>query len=785
VHTDLVAAGLLPDPYLDANELTMAWVGHADWRYETTLPKRDPTFERADLVFDGLDTAAQVAVGNQVVGETANMHRSYRFDVTDLLASDSESLSVRFTSAYAAAEANRRLLGDRPAAYREPFNHIRKMACNFGWDWGPTLVTAGIWRAARLEQWSTARLARVRPVVTVADDIGRVEIHLDVERTAAGADRPLVVEVRIGDVRASRVIDAGQNGAAVTVEVAQPQLWWPHTYGDQPRYECVVALRDQDSGAELDSWERRIGFRTIELDTSVDEHGTAFALVVNGERLFARGVNWIPDDTFPSRVGPARYLRRLTQAAEANVDLIRVWGGGIYESDAFYDSCDELGLMVWQDFAFACAAYSEEDPLRREIDAEARENVARLMPHPSLMLWNGNNENLWGFRDWGWEELLDGASWGEGYYLGLLPRIVADVDPTRPYWAGSPWSGSWRRHPNDPDHGVSHSWEVWNQCDYTEYLASVPRFLAEFGWQAPPTLATLGHAIGEAPLLADSPAMLHRQKAVDGDGKLRRGLAAHFDDPTSFDEWHFLTQVNQARAVALGVEHWRSQWPVCAGTVLWQLNDCWPAISWAAIDNAGRAKPLYHELRRLYADRLLTFQRRDGRLAVAVVNQSREPWAGTLDVRRIRVDGSVVVRTELAFAAAGQSVAVVDVPPAVAETHEGKEFLVVDGAPLRAWWFPDRDRDFAYPEARFEVAVLPADGGRDVLVTARTLIRDLYLQADRLAPDATADRGLTTLLPGEQVTIHVEGWHGATAELLAARALWCVNGMLPGTASSF
>ncbi|GAB2800386.1 hypothetical protein GCM10027073_35640 [Streptomyces chlorus] len=314
--------------------------------------------------------------------------------------------------------------------------------------------------------------------------------------------------------------------------------------------------------------------------------------------------------------------------------------------------CDELGLMVWQDFLFACASYPEEQPLRGEVEAEARDNVVRLMPHPGLVLWNGNNENLWGFRDWEWEPALRGDSWGGGYYLDLLPRVVAELDPTRPYTAGSPWSGSWDHHPNDPAHGTHHSWEVWNRRDYAEYRDSVPRFVAEFGWQAPPALATLRRALPGERLAPDSLGMLHHQKAEDGNGKLDRGLARHFTPPEDdFDRWHYLTQVVQARAVAGGIEHWRSHWPVCAGTVVWQLNDCWPVSSWSAVDGDSRLKPLYHELRRVYADRLLTLQPgADGdtdRPVLAVINQSAEPWHTSVSLRRMRADGTVLVEQVL------------------------------------------------------------------------------------------------------------------------------------------
>ncbi|WP_329333583.1 glycoside hydrolase family 2 protein [Streptomyces sp. NBC_00663] len=756
VHTDLLAAGVIPDPFLGRNEAEVAWVGRRDWTYETDL-RAGSGHEQTDLVFEGLDTVAEVLLDGRLLGRTRNMHRSYRFDVTGL----SGRLSVRFLSAYAEAEAVRGKLGERPAAYDEPFQYVRKMACSFGWDWGPTLVTAGMWRPVRLEQWSTARISRVRPLVTVEQGLGVVELAVDVERTRVEA--PLTVEATVAGERVRASVD-GTRGV-VRLEVPSPRLWWPRGYGEQPLYDVELTLLHGNS--PLDVWRRRIGFRSVELDRSADEHGTGFTFVVNGERLFARGVNWIPDDVFPSRITRARYRERLGQAADAGVDLVRIWGGGIYESADFYDACDELGLLVWQDFPFACAAYPEEQPLRGEVEAEARENVVRLMPHPSLVLWNGNNENLWGFRDWQWEERLAGESWGEGYYLGVLPRVVAELDPTRPYTAGSPWSGSWDHHPNDPAHGTHHSWEVWNREDYAEYRREVPRFMAEFGWQAPPAYATLRRALPGEELAADSPGMLHHQKAEDGNGKLRRGLERHFDCPEGdFDRWHYLTQVNQARAVATGIEHWRSNWPVCAGTVVWQLNDCWPVTSWAAIDGDGREKPLYHELRRLYADRLLTVQGR----VLAVVNQAAEAWAGAVWLRRMSVAGALIGEAEVEFAAGARAVARVDVPEELVPGGP-KEFLVADAEGLRAVHFPVADRDIPYPRPEFEVSVT-SEGS--VTVAARSLVRDLLLQADRLDPDARADRGLVTLLPGERVTIGVSGWKTPDADA-ARSALYCME----------
>ncbi|MEU5656449.1 glycoside hydrolase family 2 protein [Streptomyces sp. NPDC047737] len=770
VHTDLLAAGVIPDPFLELNEAEVAWVGRRSWTYATDV-LHDSRHERTDLVFEGLDTAARITFDGREVGATRNMHRTYRFDVTGLAG----RLEVNFASAYTEAEAVRAITGDRPNVYPEPFQYIRKMASSFGWDWGPTLVTAGIWRPVRLEHWSTARLASVRPLVTVDEATGSVEVRLQVERTTGGANASLLARATVAGETAEVRFEGDE--AVLRLSVDAPQLWWPRGYGDQPLYDLDVTLSDHEG--QLDTWHRRIGFRTIELDRTADARGSGFTLVVNGERVFARGVNWIPDDVFPSRVTPEGYRTRLGQAADANVDLVRIWGGGIYEDEAFYDVCDELGLMVWQDFLFACAAYPEEQPLRGEIEAEARDNVVRLMPHPSLVLWNGNNENLWGFRDWDWEPGLAGDSWGEGYYLGLLPRLVAELDPTRHYAAGSPWSGTWDHHPNDPDHGTYHSWEVWNRQDYAEYRANVPRFVAEFGWQAPPAMATLQRALPNEVLAPDSPGMLHHQKAEDGNGKLNRGVARHFTLPEGdFDRWHYLTQVVQARAVAAGIEHWRSHWPTCAGTVVWQLNDCWPVSSWAAIDGDGRLKPLHHELRRVYADRLLTLQPSDEGLVLAAINQAPTEWRTTVTLRRLEADGATVSQGTHEVTVAARSVARLPVPAElVPDERSAKEFLVADADGLRATHFPVPDKEFAYAQPSFAVeveTVTGSEGKVDIVVDAHTLVRDLLLQADRLSPSAAADRGLTTLLPGEQVRIRVDGCGEISAED-ARSALYCAD----------
>jgi beta-mannosidase len=755
VHGDLLDAGLIPDPLFDDQEVQVAWVSRADWVYESTGPAPQG-HERVDLVFDGLDTVAVVEVDGIVVGRSRIMHRSYRYDVTSLLTGAAHRVAVHLSSAYTEAEAERERLGPRPNAYPEPFNYLRKMACSFGWDWGPTVVGAAIWRPARWEAWSTARIARLRPLVDVVGGTGTLRVLLDVERTTGGAAADLDVEVLLDGVPVGRgALPAGANSAEIRVDVPDVRVWRPVGYGRPELYDLQVRLTAGDD--PLDVARRRIGFRSLELDRTADDIGSSFVFRINDEPVLVKGVNWIPDDVLPGRMTRQRYAQRLAEAVAANVNLIRVWGGGIYESDDFYDVCDELGLLVWQDFLFACAAYPEAEPLISEIDAEARENVARLSAHPSLVLWNGNNENLWLHEVEHWADREGGRlPWGQRYYLLDLPAIVAEVDPSRPYTAGSPWSGGWQFEPNDPNHQTMHSWDVWNREDYLRYRDTAPRFVAEFGWQAPPAWTTLRDAVSDNPITPSSPGVLHHQKAQDGNGKLERGLAHHFPVPTDVDAWHYLTQLNQVRAIETGVLHWRSHWPRTAGTILWQLNDLWPVTSWAAIDGAGRYKPLFYALRDLYADRVLTIQPSGERLDLCVLNDSPEPWSEEIVVMRIDEHGTPAAIDSFLVETEPRSVHRIPLP-AVLTTFDdpAAEVLVAAAGSTRSLWYGAEPKDTRFTGADPIVDVEQTDEGLEITLTATTLLRDVLVQADRIHPDAIADTGFVTLLPGQSGTIAV------------------------------
>lgn len=793
VHTDLMAAGLLVDPYVGLNEREQVWIDGVDWCY--TLRFDGPGDARSagcvELVCEGLDTIARVELNGVVVGESVNMFVPQRFSVKDELKETGNTLSITFGSATAYAQRECDRLGGLPFAgeaseAKTPYNMIRKMACNFGWDWGPALVTAGIWKPIYIETWGAARIGAVRPLIVRAD-AERAEVDLHVDTVAGVGDREAVrVEYELigpsGDTVTSGSVTgkAGETARAL-IGVDAPSLWWPVGYGEQPLYTLRVVLLDAD-GHAIESIEKRIGMRSVALvarDASSPE-GAAFHFEINGKRVYCKGANWIPDDCFPHRVTAERYRKRITQALEANMNMLRVWGGGLYESDDFYDVCDELGILVWQDLLTACALYPEEEPIYGEIEKEVRYHAARLSSHASLVLWNGGNECIWATFCWGdaWAKprLEDTRGWGRGYWLEMFPKLIGEIDPSRPYWGNSPYSGSLDVEPNSEDAGNCHHWDVWNgHGDASNYLLHRPLFASEFGYHGPPTWPTLARSVPESERVWDSETMHHHNKQVGGQERADRLIRAYFNVPDNYDDWYYLAQLKQVRALTLGCSWFRSQSPWNSGALYWQLNDCWPVASWAAVDGDGRCKPLWYATKRFFSDRLVTIMPREkvaeggeaGAVAVCLHNDCDAAWSGECVVRQMALDGAVVNehREDVAIVARGS--ARFDVPDGMHDRDD--TLLVAECGDLRAMWFFKRDKDIDYPAPEFD-AELERDGDTyQLTITARTLLRDVMIYADRLDPEAVIDDQAVTLLPGEERTFVIASGAELLLEDLTAR----------------
>ena len=777
IHTDLLRAGLIEDPFDGDNESAQHWIGRTSWRYETTFDWKDDGSARHDLVAFGLDTVARIELNGILVGTTQNQHRSHRFDVRSHLREGENRLTITFAAPLTEVERREAEHGAWPQVNEHPFNQLRKTASNFGWDWGIDTATSGIWQPIGIDSWSGVRIAAVRPLVGVHDGDGILTADVELERDSASGDE-LTVSVEVGGARSEERVAPGQTRVRVVARVSEVDLWWPIGHGEHPLYDVIVAA-SAASGAQT-TWSGRVGFRTVEVDTSPDAVGSRFEVKVNGELVLIRGANWIPDHAFVTEIDRDRYRARIMDAVDANMNLLRVWGGGIYESDDFYELADELGVLVWQDFLFACAAYSEESWLADEVEAEAREQISRLAQHPSLVIWNGSNENIWGYVEWGWRTALAGRTWGNGYYRVLFPALLAELDPTRAYSPASPYSFSEYLHPNDERNGTMHIWDVWNQRDYTAYRDYRPHFVSEFGFQGPPAWTTLTDVVHDAPLDPYGPEMLVHQKAADGNLKLERGMSGHLPSPRTIEDWHWATQLNQAHAIRFGVEHFRSLTPFNTGVIVWQLNDDWPVISWAAVDFDGHRKPLWHALKDAYAPRLATIQpvappqpAPDGspeanaqalaaatepqRYRLVLVNDTADPFEGTATLRRLTLTGEelAVSTTNVSVEARGASS--LDIPAEVGVFGDRSDEVVVaeiEGfgrAVLHGAEVVDQNLA-AHP---FTVATRRVESGIQIVVTADSLARDVFLHVDRVDPRATVDGGLVTLLPGESFVFTV------------------------------
>lgn len=597
VYNDLLTQGLMEDPFYRDNEEAALQLMENDFLYRRTFSV-PASLLGADAVLlrcDGLDTLASVRINDQPVGEADNMHRVWEFDVSDVLREGDNTIEIRFASPtkwIRSAYAENPYEGSSDAM--RGFVHLRKAHCMFGWDWGPRLPDCGIWRDIALLGIETARIEGV--YVRQAHEAGRVALSLDIELSAPGE---VEVTVTAPDGRAYAPQDDGR------ILIDDPKLWWPNGFGEQPLYTVTVEL--SKDGRALDSWSRRIGLRTVTMHREKDSYGESFYHEVNGVGIFAMGADYIPEDNLLPRVTPARTRALLEDAKAANFNCVRIWGGGHYPSDAFYDICDELGLLVWQDFMFACGAYALTDAFEANIRAEFRDNIRRLRHHASLALWCGNNEMEMFAAMGHWVSTPKQKSEYIRMYEYIIPDELKRHDPVTFYWPSSSSSGGSFDAPNDPNRGDVHYWDVWHgEKPFYDYRNYYFRYASEFGFQAYPHLKTVESFTLPEDRNAFSYVMEKHQRNAAANGKIMKYIAQTYLYPKDFASLVYASQMLQADAIRYGVEHWRRNRGRCMGAVIWQLNDCWPVISWSSIDYYGRWKALHYAAKRFFAPVLLS-----------------------------------------------------------------------------------------------------------------------------------------------------------------------------------
>jgi beta-mannosidase len=670
VHTDLLALGAIPDPFVGDNEKRVQWVAETDWEYCRTFPADAALLaaERVLLVCDGLDTLATVTLNGQVLGKTDNMFRRYEWDVKPLLAEGENRLSVAFDSPVRHAtekQAARPMAGVSQAIPGGP--HLRKAPCQWGWDWGPMLPPVGIWKDIRLEGRDTARLSDVHLRQQHASGQVTVSAKVTVEQwSAAGLSVALTITGPDGapDGAVFEANATAEDGAAtVQVAIPNPQLWWPNGYGSQSLYDVQVTLTAGET--VLDAAVYRIGLRTIELRQQPDEWGKSWQFVVNGVPIFAKGSNWIPADSFPTRISDAYLEGLIRSAAESHQNMLRVWGGGLYEEERFYDLCERYGVLVWQEFMFSCSIYPLDEPAFVEnVEVEARQNIRRIRHRASLCLWCGNNEMEWGWAGWGWNrpDQQDLKAAYDKFFHHTLPAWVAEEDPDTGYWPSSPSSDTPFEDPNGEVQGDSHYWDVWHgRKPFTAYRTTYPRFQSEFGFQSLPPLPTIRTYAEPQDWNMTSYIMEHHQRNFSGNGLMIGQMTDTFRMPKDFPSLVYLSMLLQAEGIRYGVEHWRRFPERVAGTLYWQLNDCWPVASWSSLDFFGRWKALHYTARRFYAPVLLSIADRGGAAAegmqepwlltpadwgatmgLHVTNDTMQPWQGTVRWTLETLQGKVI-----------------------------------------------------------------------------------------------------------------------------------------------
>lgn len=768
-HGALLAAGRIPDPFYACNETAVRWVGERRWAWRLRFDGGE-MLANEQLLFDGLDTYCTVWLNGERLLDSDSMFVPQRVDVRAWLRPGCNELLLCFEPALARARVEEGRHGQRPLWNGDSARlHVRKAQYHFGWDWGPELLVSGPWRAVRRHGWAV----RVEDLQCQAEvDVAGRQATLRLAARVEGACSGLRLAWALLDPDGNEIAERDQpaeTSASTTLAVTDARLWWPRGLGDQPLY--TVVLRVLDGGRVLAEDRRRIGLRSLQLvQLPVEgEAGCSFHFEVNGQALFAGGANWIPEDNLLERVTPERYRERVGQAAAAHMNMLRVWGGGVYEHEAFYEACDEAGILVWQDFMFACGIYPAHEAFLVRVRAEAESAVRRLRHHACLALWCGNNEDYMLAESVGLAGpgVPAGRFEARAIYEGLLPEVCAALDPGRPYWPGSPFTPGDGAKSSDATVGDRHSWEVWHQqmLPYQRYGDVQARFVSEFGMQSHPSLACFEAVLPEAERFPGRRTVQWHNKAgsaagPDGHRRLAVYLADNLRVGPSLAEHVYATQFVQAEAMRVAYQDFRRRWQrpgarAVGGALAWQLNDCWPVTSWALIDASGAAKPAWHAVRRALAPLAVAVRLEAGQARLALMNGTATPVAVTLQLQLFALDGRELANARLAEVAGASASQEITHPlpafdgPVMAELCA---LCAVDGRELArdcAWTEPFRfyAAGAAHIAARFD--------GQALWLEADRPVKGLWLEGAALADN------FIDLAPGPARRVEVSGaWPG-------------------------
>ena len=792
VQMDLLRNKLIADPFYRDNEKSLQWIGLTDWEYQTEFDVDASTLGRkhVELVFSGLDTYADVYLNDAEVLKADNMFRSWRIAAKERLRAGKNTLRIVFHSPVMLMLPKVKALPVRlptvgqvqivseEGVATDPYT--RKAPYNYGWDWGPRYITEGIWLPVKLVAWDDYRIDNFHiRQEKISKDEAELWAEFDVVASKAG-DVSFTVEQdgangkKVPAAAQSARLDEGANHVTVPFRIAKPNLWYPNGYGPQAltKFFATLSLGSGKKSVVEDRAELRTGLRSLELRREPDQWGKSFTFVVNGIPVFAKGADVIPFDSFATRVTPAQHRQILQSARDAHMNMIRHWGGGYYETDDFYEICDELGIMVWQDFMFGGAMVPGDLAFQENVRAEVTEQVKRLRDHPSIALWSGNNEVETGWRYWGdrvyFKETLTPPQreriWQDYVVLfhDIIKSVVAKYGDSVPYWPSSP-SANFEDDPGGPRNGDMHYWSVWHALEpIEEYTHQFPRFMSEYGFQSFPDIQTVRKFAEPQDLDIVSPVMKNHQKNVGGNERIRTYVLREFREPKDFESFLYVSQVMQAEAIKVGAEHLRRQRPRTMGSLYWQLNDCWPVASWASIDYYGHWKALHYYARRFYDDLLVSPWEENGTLSVYVVSDKVQATDAELRLRVLDFEGKTLLDKKQAITVAELSSKVYLSAPR-ADLLQGTDaqhaFAVVDLVQAgkvvsRNVVLFDHVRNLALPAASIQSEVAGGNGSYTLTLRSTVLARHVY--ASFGDEEAEISDNYFDLLPNEPVTLQVK-----------------------------
>lgn len=727
VHSDLLNHKRIEHPFIGNHEDSLQWISETDWEYSTRFSIDEETLQKKhlELNFEGLDTYASVFLNDSLILKTDNAFRAYTVDVKLALKPEND-MRIVFERTSISEEQEKAKLGYTLPEGNRIFT--RKAQFQYGWDWGPKLNTCGIWRPVTLRAWNDFKIKELHvDQITLTDTIAGLNIELFTKNENS---KELSMEVLVNDLVYATSKFQQEDNLSRSIEIKNPKFWWPHHLGEPYLYDIKVVVREDKK--ILDSMSVKKGLRTIELVTEEDSIGESFYFKVNKIPVYMKGSNYIPQNSMQNQVTDAHYENLLNDVVDANMNMLRVWGGGIYENDIFYDLCDDKGILVWQDFMFACAMYPGDKDFLENVQKEAIQNIRRLRNHASIVLWCGNNENSEGWHRWGWQDGRDEAEKTEIWtnYLNLFDSILPKAVQTHtdvPYWETSPRFG--RGNPNYKTEGDAHDWWVWHDGYPFEHLeGNVPRFMSEFGFQSFPSYETIRYINASDSLDITSEGFKNHQKHVRGFQLINEYMERDFQVPDAAEDYVYVSQLLQAYGITKGIEAHRRAKPYNMGTLYWQLNDCWPAVSWSSIDFFGNWKALHYRAKKSFENVLISSKVENDTLKTFISNDSNHNLSGELGIKIIDFDGrQLFTTTEKIDVLWNESDVKHQLNLKPLEFNKGKVVVISKYNDATSYFYFVKPKDLNLQKAPIQKIITKTANGFQIALQSTTLQKNVFL----------------------------------------------------------